>query len=75
MYAPAYVALVDSPYNFDLDISKIGGGSTDIRVFIRTVLMYLGTIRLGFWCNALEILVLAPLGIGLHRIYKGRCED
>ena len=60
MYVPVYLKLGDKAYDFQLDISKIGGGSTDIERFIRTLLIYFGTIGWGFWCS-----VFALIGIGL----------
>ena len=60
MYVPVYLKLGDKAYDFHLDTNKIGGGSTDIERFIRTLLIYFGTIGWGFWCAA-----FAFIGVGL----------
>ena len=39
MYVPVYLKLGDKVYDFQLDISKVGGGSTDIERFIRDLLI------------------------------------
>ena len=64
MYVPVYLKLGDKAYDFQLDISKIGGGSADIEKFIRTLLIYFGTIGWGFWCCA-----IAFIGFGLRRLF------
>ena len=70
MYVPVYFLLGDKAYDFQLDITKIGGGSTDIERFIRTLLVYFGTIGWGFWCSA-----FAFIGIRLLRLFaRVRCE-
>ena len=71
MYVPVYLTLGDKAYDFQLDIRKIGGGSTDIERLIRTLLIYFGTIGWGFWCSA-----FAFIGIGLLRLFpRVRCES
>ena len=59
MYVPVYLKLGDKAYDFQLDISKIQGDSTDIARFIRILLIHLGTIGWGSWCVAFAVIGIA----------------
>ena len=59
MYVPVYLKLGDKAYDFQLDISKIQGDSTDIARFIRILLIHIGTIGWGSWCVAFAVIGIA----------------
>ena len=58
MYVPVYLKLADKAYDFQLDISKIHGGSTGIARFIRILLIHFGTIGWSFWCATFTVIAI-----------------
>ena len=69
MYVPVYLKLADKPYDFRLDVGKLGVNHPTAIFWV-----YIGTIGWGVWCAAFGVLGLALICSIPFCIYK-RCRQ